>query len=116
MLHRMRLPASISVVVVLSVVLVIVLGGCGSTANANALSSTSGLAASGAPTIAGIAPLRSQPNGPVDLTWDPGNDNTLVVNLAPSGLSPMSSSSYKSVPYPATLGTGSCQQLGNVVH
>ena len=112
----MRLPSSIGVVVVLSVVLVVVLSGCGSAANADSLHSAAGLASSGQPTIAGIAPLRADPNGPVTLTWDPSKDNTLVVNLAPTGLSPANPSSYKSAPYPATLGTGSCQQPGDVLH
>ena len=115
MLHRLRLPFSISSVVVLSVVIVVVLGGCGSAANANDLHSASG-AAPGNPTVSGLAPMRAQPNGPATLTWDPANHGTLTVDLAPTGLAPLSPSSYTSAPYPAEIGAGDCQAPGKAVY
>src|SRR5262245_19378876 len=118
MLHRLRLTSGFSSVVALSITIVVLLGGCSGAAQADTLHLARGAApaATGTPGAHGIAPLKPQPSGTATLTWDPSHDNTLTVTLAPTGLAPMSPSSYHSDPYPATLGSGNCQQQGNMMH
>ncbi len=111
MLHRMRLPSSISVVVGLSVALVVVLSACG-TAKASAFPLTHGAPAQTVPNAGGIAPLMPQPSGEGALTWDPTTDNTLTVALSVIGLSPATPGGYHSDPYPGEIGAGTCQQPG----
>jgi hypothetical protein len=119
MLHRLRLTSSIGTSIVLGVAIIVLLSGCGGAAKANALPLTQGAPAqtpSPTPTAVGVAPLLPQPLGPVTLTWDPATGNTLTVNLSVTGLAPASPASYASAPYPAEIGSGSCQQPGKVVH
>lgn len=104
---------------VLGVAIIVLLSGCGGAAKANALPLTQGAPAqtpSPRPTAVGVAPLLPQPLGPATLTWDPTNGNTLTVDLSVTGLAPASPASYASKPYPAEIGSGSCQQPGKVVH
>ena len=119
MLHRLRLTSSIGTSIVLGVAIIVLLSGCGGAAKANALPLTQGVPAqtpSPTPTAVGVAPLLPQPLGPATLTWDPTNGNTLTVNLSVTGLAPASPANYASAPYPAEIGSGSCQQPGKVVH
>jgi hypothetical protein len=118
MIRRLRLASALSSAAVLSIALVVFLSGCGTAlaATARVARSAYGPLLAGAAPVKGIAALRAQPNGLATLTWDPTADNTLTVDLAPSGLSPANPGAYHSDPYPAELGTGSCQQPGGGVH
>src|SRR5579862_2711364 len=118
MMRRVHLTPSISSVVVLSVAIVLLLSGYGGAAQAASRSTrdVSGPLVAGAPLIKGVAGLRAQPNGEANLTWDPANANTLTVTLSPTGLAPNTPDAYHSDPYPATLGSGSCQQPGKELY
>ena len=119
MVHRLHLTSSISTIVALSVVIVVLLSGCGSAANTRSAPLTRSRPAqspSAPPTAVGVAPLLPQPLGSADLTWNPTTGNTLTVTLSPTGLAPASPGSYASAPYPAEIGAGTCQQPGKTVH
>lgn len=112
MMHRSRLTRSVGSAAILGIAIALFLSGCGGTASGAALQPT----ASATPTAQGVAALLPQPNGSAELTWNPANDNTLTVALSLAGLAPANPSSYHSDPYPATLGTGNCQERGKVTH
>ncbi len=107
-----------SSVAILSIAIVVLLSGAGA-ARAVTLHVTKGAAVplvSGASPVSGVAGLKPQPMGQATITWNPTSDNTLTVDLAPTGLSPANPGAYHSDPYAATLNTGSCMQPGQVAH
>lgn len=117
MIHQSRLTRSSSGLAILGVALIFLLSGCGGVAKGAALQPTpTAPAASATPSAVGYVVLLPQPSGSADLTWDPDHNNTLTVSVALTGLSPASPSSYPSAAYPATIVSGNCQKLGNVVH
>lgn len=119
MVRRLRFTPGIGSVMFLSVAAVLLLSGCGGAAQATALHSAKSApapTASSTPTATGYALLMPEPAGTATLTWDPGNGDTLTVDLSLAGLAPASPGSYPSAAYPAMIGAGSCQQPGGVVH
>src|SRR5579871_3511473 len=104
MIRRLRLTSSMSSIAVLGIAIVVLLSGGGAAqAAARVTKSVSGPLVAGAAPVTGVAALRAQPSGLATLTWDPAADNTLTVDLAPTGLSPANPGAYHSDPYPAEL-------------
>src|SRR5690348_8474998 len=116
MIRRLRLTPGMSSVTILSIALVVLLSGCGAAgaASSRVTKSAAGPLISDTSTVNGVAGLRPQPMGLATITWTPTSDNTLTVDLAPTGLAPANPGAYHSDPYAATLNTGSCQQPGKV--
>jgi hypothetical protein len=117
------------IALVLGITIVLFLAGCGTAAQgaflqptntaapgATASPSTPSPGATATPSATAFAELTPQPSGTADLTWDPGNNNTLTATVSLIGLAPANPASYTSSPYPATISSGSCQQPGNTVH
>ena len=118
-LHQLHLISYQSRLAALSIALLFFLSGCGAVAQGAALQPTntpSAPATSNTLTAIGYAVLAPQPSGTATLTWNPGGNHALTVTLAVLGLAPAHPGSYQSAPYPAVIGTGTCQQRGNVVN
>jgi CHRD domain len=94
---------TIELLAVLSVVVVLLLSGCGGTSSASTSPATPTRAASG---TAGIATLKHAPRGIATIDWNPANQN-LTVKISLVGLAPSST-------HPAQIYSGSCAKQGAV--
>ena len=98
---------TIELLAVLSVVVVLLLSGCGGTSSASTSSgkATPTRAVSG---TAGSAALKHAPRGTATIDWNPANQN-LTVKISLVGLAPSST-------HPAQIYSGSCAKQGAAVY
>jgi hypothetical protein len=94
---------TIELLAVLSVVVVLLLSGCGGTSSASNPPATATRAASG---TAGSATLKHLPHGTATIDWNPANQD-LTVKISLVGLAPSST-------HPAQIYSGSCTKQGAV--
>ena len=98
---------TIELLALLSIVVVLLLSGCGGTSSASTSSATA-TATRAASGTAGSATLKHAPRGTTAISWTPANQN-LTVKISLVDLAPSST-------HPAHVHSGSCTKQGAVVY